>query len=566
VTVARKAKTAAKSKKAKKTSKAKKTKKVKKTKKAKKARKTKSVTKKTMKAKKTKKTTTSASGHTPNSDALVSALKPPPGGAAVRMYRIGHGDCFLIAFEGQTPEKPAYVLIDCGYKPGSPGKLVQPTKVKEIGANIIATTGGFVDVGVVTHEHQDHVNGLTSGNFPGLKVGKVWFAWTENPDDDIANQLRKKFKDRLLGLIDTRSNLLGLGKTDAVDGLDWFLEFELGETADSFNGLRHLAAAGKDPAGSANKIAMKFLRDCATGDPDYLYPHQKVIPVPGAKSARVFALGPPHDIDKIDDLDPVGDETFGDDDALGMAAGGGASLAKASPFSRHHAIPLDQALTDQAFFGSYYGGDNIPAAEADDGKEIPLNASWRRMTADDTADAGALALAMNNATNNASLVLAFELSKGGKVLLFVGDAQAGNWRSWADDKFDDGGTEITVEDLLGRTVLYKVGHHGSHNATLKGKAGGGGATLASMAKGAHGTEFVAMITAVEAWAHQKPKPDWNHPLPAIKQALVEKAGGRVLQTDCSLPPKPTGAGAAGWQAFSNRVTETPLYFDLTIDP
>ena len=147
------------------------------------------------------------------------------------MYRIGHGDCFLIAFEGESPEKPAYVLIDCGYKPGSPGKLAQPTKVKEIGAHIIATTGGFVDVAIVTHEHQDHVNGLTSGNFPGLKVGKVWFAWTENPKDDIANQLRKKFKDRLLGMIDTRANLMGLGKDDAVENLDWYLEFELGEEA-----------------------------------------------------------------------------------------------------------------------------------------------------------------------------------------------------------------------------------------------------------------------------------------------------------------------------------------------
>ena len=146
----------------------------------------------------------------------LSALRPPPGGAAVRMYRIGHGDCFLIAFEGERPERPTYVLIDCGYKPGSPGKLAQPTKVKEIGAHIIATTGGFVDVAIVTHEHQDHVNGLTSGNFPGLKVGKVWFAWTENPTDDIANQLRKKFKDRLLGMIDTRANLVGLGKDDSV--------------------------------------------------------------------------------------------------------------------------------------------------------------------------------------------------------------------------------------------------------------------------------------------------------------------------------------------------------------
>jgi hypothetical protein len=41
------------------------------------------------------------------------------------MYRIGHGDCFLIAFEGERPEKPTYVLIDCGYKAGSPGKLAQ---------------------------------------------------------------------------------------------------------------------------------------------------------------------------------------------------------------------------------------------------------------------------------------------------------------------------------------------------------------------------------------------------------------------------------------------------------
>src|SRR5215831_7208123 len=235
-------------------------------------------------------------------------LKPPPGGAAVRMYRIGHGDCFLIAFAGKDPDRPAYVLIDCGYKPGSPGMLAHPTKVKEIGEHIIATTGGFVDVAIVTHEHQDHVNGLTPVNFPDLKVGKVWFAWTENPTDDIANQLRKKFKDRLLGLIDTRANLRGLGMNDAVNALDWYLEFELGEAAEDFNGLEHRGASGKDPASSANKVAMKFLRDCAPGDPAYLYPHENVRAVPGAQSGRAFVLGPPRDVDKIDDLDPIGDE------------------------------------------------------------------------------------------------------------------------------------------------------------------------------------------------------------------------------------------------------------------
>jgi hypothetical protein len=45
-------------------------------------------------------------------------LDPPKGGAIVRMYRIGHGDCFLIAFAGK--KKPVHVLIDCGYKPKSP--------------------------------------------------------------------------------------------------------------------------------------------------------------------------------------------------------------------------------------------------------------------------------------------------------------------------------------------------------------------------------------------------------------------------------------------------------------
>ena len=239
-------------------------------------------TKKTT-AKKTKKAPAGGSAKpktkpTPSQPADASvALKPPPGGAAVRMYRIGHGDCFLIAFAGENPDKPAYVLIDCGYKPGSPGKLAQPTKVKEIGENIIATTGGFVDVAIVTHEHQDHVNGLTPGNFPGLKVGKVWFAWTENPKDDIANQLRKKFKDRLLGLIDARANLLGLGNNEAAEDLDWYLQLELGEEAEDFNGLQHLAAKGKDPASSANKVAMKFLRDCGNGDPDYLYPHERCV-------------------------------------------------------------------------------------------------------------------------------------------------------------------------------------------------------------------------------------------------------------------------------------------------
>lgn len=503
-------------------------------------------------------------------------LRPPPGGAVVRMYRIGHGDCFLIAFDGapgKPAQRPSYVLIDCGFKPGSPDKLAAPTQVAAIGADILAVTGGFIDVAVITHEHQDHVNGFTPANFPGLKVGEVWYAWTENPGDEVAEILRKKYKDRLLGLIDRRNALLGVGNQRAFDMLDGLLSLELGEDAGDYNGRTHAAANGKDPAKSANKLAMQFLRSCSrSGDAEFLYPHGAPRPVPGAAGARAFVLGPPRDVDKIDDLDPVGSENFGDDpDAHAFAIGSGGSGARAVPlFPRRHIIPLADAFGDDpagVFFRARYGHPGAAVPEAADDAEIPSNPLWRQLTGDDGSDAGALALAMNNATNNASLVLAFELGRGGKVLLFAADAQAGNWRSWADDTFDDGGRKVTAKELLGRTVLYKVGHHGSHNATLNGDVRSPTPNLSWLGRDRYGEEFVAMITAVEKWAHQKPKPDWNHPLPAIKAALKVKATGRVLQTDTEISQseEARGPGEAGWQSFEARVSGTPLYFDLTIE-
>ena len=198
----------------------------------------------------------------------------------------------------------------------------------------------------------------------------MWFAWTENPKDDVANALRKKFKDRLLGLIDARASLLGAGTSKDAEDVEWYLEFELGEDVGKFNGQQHAAAGGKDPAKSANKVAMKFLRDCAPGDPEYLYPH-KVLAVPEAASARAFVLGPPRDIDKIDDLDPEGEEDFGH--GFGAAAGEGRRRAeRRSPFPRRHAIPMDEMFKDPvagAFFKERYG--SVDVVDVDDGREIP---------------------------------------------------------------------------------------------------------------------------------------------------------------------------------------------------
>jgi hypothetical protein len=46
--------------------------------------------------------------------------------------------------------------------------------------------------------------------------------------------------------------------------------------------------------------------------------------------------------------------------------------------------------------------------------------------------------------------------------------------------------------------------------------------------------------------------------------LVKKAQGGVLQIDADGPTKPSGVSAAAWKKFTDRITVTPLFFDVTI--
>lgn len=67
----------------------------------------------------------------------------------------------------------------------------------------------------------------------------------------------------------------------------------------------------------------------------------------------------------------------------------------------------------------------------------------------------AVAVSLDQAVNGTSLMLLLEV--GQHHLLFPGDAQWGTW----DAAFHD----PEWRELLTRTDFYKVGHHGSHNAT-----------------------------------------------------------------------------------------------------
>ena len=66
---------------------------------------------------------------------------------------------------------------------------------------------------------------------------------------------------------------------------------------------------------------------------------------------------------------------------------------------------------------------------------------------------------VDRALNNTSVIIGFEI--GDQKLLFPGDAQIENWQYLLDAATKD----PTLKKFLQSTTVYKVGHHGSRNAT-----------------------------------------------------------------------------------------------------
>jgi hypothetical protein len=202
-----------------------------------------------------------------------------------------------------------------------------------------------------------------------------------------------------------------------------------------------------------------------------------------------------------------------------VATGLGSDFNPAQPFDSKYQIQRDKAKGTDLF--DHYLGD--PQNHPD---------GYRRIDDDWMAGAAEFALQLDSYTNNTSLALAFELPDG-RVLLFPGDAQVGNWESWhADEKGNKrtwkvNGQEVTAEALLNRTVLYKVGHHGSHNATLREKG------LEMMTD----PNIVAMVPVDVYIAHEKKH--WQKmPFNPLMIRLMDKTHGRVVQADRALQTAP----------------------------
>ena len=440
--------------------------------------------------------------------------------ARVRMYRQGLGDCLLLSLL-RPGGKPFHMMFDCGVILGTKnaGQILST-----VVADIIAETGGQVDVLVVTHEHYDHVAGfkLASDRFAPagepaagrLAVGEVWYAWTENPDDDDAKAIRADRHARLNTLAQTSAQLALGGATPVPPELEAALGF-FGVDTDG-KGVGDTAQAMAFPRSLVSKERVRYVRP------------GEVVSLPASPELRFYVLGPPLDRASLMKTDSVPEVYHLDGVQPGALQQNGDWRPFDAPWSAELADlagenPPPGTLTD--FVRSRYLGPDTPTPATD--------VAWRRIDDDWRAGTAEFALALDSATNNTSVALAIEVAATGEVLLFPADAQVGNWLSWHRLTWQAGGDEVTTPDLLSRTVFYKVGHHGSGNATLKAK----GLELMTSPK------LVAFIPVDHVMAVAK---RWgNMPLPSLTADLQARCAGRVVRIDDATPPEGTAITAGG---------------------
>ena len=392
----------------------------------------------------------------------------------VAMYNVGFGDCFLVRFPG--PDRERRVLIDCGsIKKGARGGTEEV--VEHLIADVTDDDGvARIDVVVATHRHRDHVSGFGRSEWRHVVVEEVWLPWTENPADDTARQLQHDIARFAadLGREVTRLQGLSEGSTELIDHV---LLNTLSLSNEAAMDTLHRGFAG----GTA--LTRRFL-------------HRQADPLvtPALPGVTVHVLGPSDDEAIIRDMDPPSDESFLR--AMGDGALADGDDGESLPFTASDRPRGDLSVSDE------------------------LVAKLRRLSVE-AALLGAVGL--EKAVNNTSLMLAFEM--GEAVLFFPGDAQWGPWEQNLDDP-------RTVE-LLRRTSFYKVGHHGSHNAT----------PVSFVEEVLPGREAGPVVAAASVTSHGRFAEIPKHEL--MERLGARLGADRVIRSDQPLPAAVTVPVAAG---------------------
>lgn len=385
------------------------------------------------------------------------ALKPIK--AFLRTYQVGFGDCFLfsilysdsserhILFDFGTTELPKYLQTQEGIW------------MSKIAKSIKDRCKGNLDVVVATHRHADHISGF-SVNKKGIGSGKIIAdcnpklvvqPWTENPklpidakksDTELTNENDVKnfsahtyalsLKNMQLiseAIVKEVRNLGNSRRYKQVIGtsLQEQIEFIGIDNISNQSAVKNLGTMGK------KRVYINYGFDLNSEIKDIL------------PNVKVKVLGPP----TIEQFEKVQSQASKNKDEFWQLQ----ALSKNFWGMQATTSELTTKLLDgeeKLFPNALAYNDSVPSHDRWFVRQL------RKIRGEQLLG---IATTMDNAMNNTSLILLFEI--GDKKFLFPGDAQIENWSYCLFEAEDKAKNLKLLED----TFLYKVGHHGSLNAT-----------------------------------------------------------------------------------------------------
>ncbi len=367
-----------------------------------------------------------------------------PARVRVRMYQVGFGDCLLISAEYDEPladgRAERHILIDYGTS-HSPRKGFTRGRMADVAALIDQHTHGVLDVLAVTHRHRDHLRGFEvdagAEILRRLAPKVVLRSWTEDPA--LASDAKGP-----AGAPAAPGLAAAPAPGDGVVGPASVRYARLLGTAQEHAGaLAALAAHDKPVAAAAeeqlkNADAVALLDELSAGQRGrYLYSGADAGLADVVPGLVTTVLGPP-----TPDQEPGVTRQAADDDEYWLTALD-ASLA----------LSTSVAASEAGGAEGERRGDSVPVGPG------PVRWLIDNLKAQRTHSLLRLVRNLDDALNNTSLLLLFEF--GELSLLFPGDAQIENWQHTLK-RF---AKEPELRAKLAAIDLYKVGHHGSRNAT-----------------------------------------------------------------------------------------------------